>query len=129
MSQLAKGLRVLAIAALALFSLPGVEAARAEGDLLPPIAELFAWNARPERTLEAPASCAPNAAASPEVQARRQAALARLSELLHAEAGGDVEVLNGRGYAYPSPRDPRRELMLVEMEARRERARQAAGER
>ncbi|MEN8159777.1 MAG: hypothetical protein ABFS41_06890 [Myxococcota bacterium] len=124
MSQLARGLRVLAICALAWLSVPGVEAARAEGDLLPPVDELFAWNARPERRVEAPTvSCSPNAGAvgSPEREARRQAALAQLSALLQAQPGGDFEVLNNRGYAYPSMRDPRQEMLMVEMEARRQR--------
>jgi hypothetical protein len=126
MPQLARGLRVLAICALAWLSLPGVEAARAEADLLPPIDELFAWNAQSERRAPAAtASCSPNAAAigSPEREARRQAALARLTALLQAQPDGQFEVLNNRGYAYPSMRDPRQELLIVEMEARRQRLR------
>ena len=71
----------------------------------------------------ATASCSPNAAAigSPEREARRQAALARLTALLQAQPDGQFEVLNNRGYAYPSMRDPRQELLIVEMEARRQR--------
>jgi hypothetical protein len=122
MSLLAKGLRVLAIGAAALFSLPGLEAARAEGDLLPPITELFAWNAQAERRVEAPASCGPGSALSEDTRARRQAALARLAALMKAQQAGGGEVLNNRGYGYGSGPDPRREMMLVEMEARRARA-------
>lgn len=125
MSLLAKGLRVLAIGAAALLSLPGLEA-RAEGDLLPPITQLFAWDAQPERRVEAPASCAPGSAPSPEAQARRQAALAQLAEVLKAQQAGGGEVLNNRGYGYGSRRDPRQEMMLVEMEARAAAERRAA---
>jgi hypothetical protein len=38
-------------------------------------------------------------------------------------------VLNGRGYAYPTARDPYQELRRVELEAARQRALRAAGER
>jgi hypothetical protein len=119
MSLLAKGFRVLAVGAAALLSLPGLEAARAEGDLLPPITELFAWNAQAERRLEAPASCGPGSALSEDARTRRQAALARLAAVMKAQQAGGGEVLNNRGYGYGSGPDPRREMMLVEMEARR----------
>ena len=121
--------RILAIGALAALSLPGVRAARAEADLLPPVSELFAWNspvlaAPPERGSQ---SCsAQSEVRRQEVEARRQAALAHLARLMKAGPGGG-EVLNGRGYAYPTVRDPYQELRRVEMEAARQRALRASG--
>jgi hypothetical protein len=41
---------------------------------------------------------------------------------MKAQQAGGGEVLNNRGYGYGSGPDPRREMMLVEMEARRARA-------
>lgn len=123
--------RVLAIGALASLSLPGVRAARAETDLVPPASQLFAWNSpsRASAAAAAPASCAERSAATwQRVDARRRAALARVAELIEAGAGGG-EVLNGRGYAYPTLRDPHQELRRVELEAARQRAARAAGER
>jgi hypothetical protein len=120
--------RILAIGALAVLSLPGVRAARAETDLVPPASELFAWNS-PVRAAAGgagPVSCSPRSdAARALAEARRQAALARIGELMKAGPGGG-EVLNGRGYAYPTLRDPYQELRRVELEARRQRAQHAA---
>jgi hypothetical protein len=124
--------RILAIGALAALSLPGVRAARAEADLVPPASELFAWNspARPSSAPERwPVSCSPRSDATRAVvEARRRAALAQIGELMKAGPGGG-EVLNGRGYAYPTGRDPYQELRRVELEAARQRALRAAGDR
>jgi hypothetical protein len=119
--------RNLAIGALAALSLPGVRAARAEADLVPPASELFAWNSRSRAAPEpGPVSCSPRTGATPAaVEARRRAALAQIGELMKAGPGGG-EVLNGRGYAYPSVRDPYQELRRVEIEAARQRAARAA---
>ena len=119
-------LRVLALGGLAALSLPGVEAARAETDLLPPVAQLFSWDAASTRPA-GPASCAANqAAALPLAELRRQAALARIAALVKAEPGSAAQPLNGRGYAYPVQRDPNAELRGVVVEAQRQRALRAA---
>jgi hypothetical protein len=123
--------RILAIGALAVLSLPGVRAARAETDLVPPASELFAWNSpgRAAARERGPVSCSPRSDATGALaEARRQAALARIGELMKAGPGGG-EVLNGRGYAYPSVRDPYQELRRVELEAARQRAQRAAEDR
>jgi hypothetical protein len=119
--------RILAIGALAALSLPGVRAARAEADLVPPVSELFAWDSPARSAPEGkPVSCSPRSEAARQlVEARRQAALAQIGELMKAGPGGG-EVLNGRGYAYPTARDPYQELRRVELEAARQRARRAA---
>ena len=122
--------RLLAIGTLAALSLPGVRAARAEADLVPPVSELFAWDS-PRRAPPAagPVSCAERSDATRQVaEARREAALARMAELMKAGPGGG-EVLNGRGYGYPTSRDPLHELRRVELEAARQRSARAAGER
>jgi hypothetical protein len=123
--------RILAIGTLAALSLPGVRAARAEADLVPPVSELFAWNSQPRASgsNRGPVSCAARSEASLRTEARRRAALAQVAELLKAGPGGEGEVLDGRGYGYPTSRDPLRELRMVEMEALRQRALRAAGER
>jgi hypothetical protein len=121
--------RLLVIGALAALSLPGVEAARAEADLVPPVSELFAWNS-PVRAEHAagPASCAErNEAAAYAKEGRQHAALARIAAHLQAQPGGDFEVLNGRGYHYPTGRDAARELRILEHEAQRQRAARAGG--
>jgi hypothetical protein len=72
-------LRVLACAGLAALSLPGVEAARAETDLVPPVAQLFSWDAA-SAPPAGPASCAASQAATlPLAELRRQAAMARIA--------------------------------------------------
>jgi hypothetical protein len=115
--------RVFAIGALAAFSLPGVHAARAEADLVPPAKQLFAFDARapaPAPRQAAPTSCgAGQVAAMRMADARREAAMARIAELVGAGPGGDAEVLNGRGLAYPVRRDPNVELLRVQREAQR----------
>ena len=121
--------RFLAIGALAALSLPGVRAARAEADLLPPISQLFAWNS-PSHASAAqagPVSCAAQSdAVQQAVDARRRAARAQIAQRLMAGPGGG-EVLNGRGYGYPVQRDPYQELRGIELEAQRQRALRAAG--
>ena len=117
---------VLAFGVLAAVSLPGVQAARADSDLVPPVSKLFAWNAAPAGPA-GPATCAANqAAALPMAEARRRAALARIAALVQAEPGGAAQPLDGRGYAYPVQRDPNAELRRVVQEAQRQRALRAA---
>jgi hypothetical protein len=122
-------LLLLIVGLLAALSLPGVRAARAEADLVPPAAELFAWRSNASAPARGQAaSCAATSEATLRVaEARRQAALAQIAELMKGGAG-EGQPLNGRGYAYPVNRDPLRELRMVEMEAQRQRA-QRAGER
>jgi hypothetical protein len=118
--------RILAVGMLSVLSLPGVRAARAETDLVPPASELFAWNSPVRTAPSGPVSCSPRSdAARALAEARRQAALARIGELMKAGPGRG-EVLNGRGYAYPTVRDPYQELRRVELEAQRQRAQRAA---
>jgi hypothetical protein len=125
-ARAAQLVQVSVVGVLATLSLPGVHAARAEGGLLPPASQLFAWNA--PRHEPAPVSCAAGSeAVQAATQARREAAMAQVAELLRGVPGGGSEVLNGRGYAYPTVRDPQRELLMVELEARRQRALRAAG--
>jgi hypothetical protein len=120
-------LRVLALGGLAALSLPGVHAARAEADLVPPVAQLFSWNAASMRPA-GPASCAANQAASlPVAELKRRAALARIAAVVQADPGGSAQPLDGRGYAYPVQRDPNAELRRVMLEAQRQRALRAAG--
>ena len=119
-------LRVAAIGLLAALSLPGVHAARAEADLVPPAKQLFAFDApvmKPAPKRAAPTSCgASQVAAMRMADTRREAAMARIAELVGAGPGGDAEVLNGRGYAYPVKRDPNVELLRIQREAQRQRA-------
>jgi hypothetical protein len=124
-------LRVLAIGALAALSLPGVRAARAEADLVPPAKQLFSYDAAQLRARRAPAaSCgASQGVAMRMADARRQAAMARIVELVGAESGGDGQPLNGRGHAYPVRRDPNAELHRIQQEAQRLQAARAAGAR
>jgi hypothetical protein len=120
-------LRVLAFGGLAALSLPGVRAARADTDLVPPVAQLFSWNTA-SAPPAGPATCAASqAAAMPMAELRRQAALARIAAVVKAEPGSAAEPLNGRGYAYPVQRDPNAELRRVVLEAQRQRALRAAG--
>ena len=116
-------LRVVCIGALAALSLPGVQAARAEADLVPPAKQLFAFDApvlAPLPKQAAPTACgAGQVTAMRMADARREAAMARIAELVGAGPGGDAEVLNGRGYAYPVRRDPNVELLRVQREAER----------
>lgn len=116
-----RGLAVFAVS-LAAASL-ATAAAHAGTDLVPPVAQLFAWNARPELRAAGPVSCAANAAgALPLADARRRAALARIAAVMAAEPG-DAEPLDGRGYAYPVARDPNAEMRRIVMEAQRARLR------
>lgn len=121
--------RLLVIGALAALSLPGVQAARAEADLVPPVSELFAWNSpRHAAPAAGPASCAERGEAVLNArEGRQQAALARIAAQLKAQPGGDFEVLDGRGYRYPTGRDAARELRILELEAQRQRAAHAGG--
>ena len=115
-------LRFLGVAALAALSLPGVHAARAEADLVPPVKRLFAFDASAPARAPAQASCGSDPGrALQAAQARRQAALARIAEHMAGGSGGAV-ALNGRGYGYPVQRDPSLELARIQEEARRLRA-------
>jgi hypothetical protein len=122
-------LRVLALGGLAALSLPGVQAARADTDLVPPVAQLFSWDAASAPPAQAgPASCAANQlAVTQQADLRRREAMARIAAVVKAEPGGSAEPLNGRGYAYPVQRDPNAELRQVVQEAQRQRALRAAG--
>jgi hypothetical protein len=121
-------LRVVAVGVLAALSLPGVRAARAEADLVPPAKQLFSYDARtpaPRPTAQAAASCgadAAQAASARRAQAARQAAMQRIAALVAAQPGEPAEALNGRGFGYPVQRDPNLELMRVQREAQRLRA-------
>jgi hypothetical protein len=116
----------LAFGGLAALSLPGVHAARADTDLVPPVAQLFSWNTASAPPV-GPATCAANQAAPIEMaELRRQAALARIAAVVQAEPGSAAQPLNGRGYAYPVQRDPNAELRRVVLEAQRQRAQRAA---
>jgi hypothetical protein len=121
---------VFAVGALAALSLPGVRAARAEADLLPPAKQLFGFDARSPapRRAQAAVSCGAVAGqldTARRAQAGREAAMQRIAALVAAEPGAPAEVLNGRGFAYPVQRDPALELLRVQREAQRLRA--AAG--
>jgi hypothetical protein len=122
-SARAPGIALL-IGALAAFSLPGVRAARAEADLVPPVSELFSWNSRAPEARPAPVDCAARAGYSELAEAQRRAAYAQLAELMRARPG-EGEALNGRGYAYPALRDPAQALRMIELEALRQRGRPA----
>ena len=125
---LRKVLQLFAIGGLAALSLPGVQAARADTDLVPPVAQLFSWDAASAPPSQAgPASCAGNqAAVTQQADLRRREAMARIAAVVRAEPGGSAEALNGRGYAYPVQRDPSAELRRVVLEAQRQRALRAA---
>lgn len=113
---------VRVLAPLALAALLSAPTAGAEPDLVPPVSQLFAWNAAP-RAGAGPASCGESQAASlARVDARRRAALARIAALMEEGPGGRAEPLNGRGYAYPVQRDAGAELRRVVLEAQRQRA-------
>jgi len=116
------------VSALAALSLPGVRAARAQADLLPPAAELFNYRGEARPAGSGPASC-PAASEAPEAAARRQAALEQIRQVLQGAPGDEAQPLDGRGYGYHAPRDPYRELRMVEMEAQRERMLRAAEQR
>ena len=127
--SLRKVLQVLAIGGLAALSLPGVQAARADTDLVPPVAQLFSWDAAaaPPPSPAGPANCGANqAAVTQQADQRRRQAMARIAAVVEAEPGGPTEPLNGRGYAYPVQRDPNAELRRVVLEAQRQRAQRAA---
>jgi hypothetical protein len=118
-------LRVIAIGALAAFSLPGVRAARAEADLVPPAKQLFAYDALPHaapRRAQPAASCgaaASQVASARRSQAAREAAMQRIAAVVAGQPGGPAETLDGRGFAYPVRRDPSLELLRVQREAER----------
>jgi hypothetical protein len=118
---------VFAVGALAALALPGVRAARAEVDLLPPARQLFAFDAsRPApRRPEPSASCgavAGQVASARRAQAGREAAMQRIAALVADQPGAPAEALNGRGFGYPVHRDPALELMRIQREAERQRA-------
>jgi hypothetical protein len=116
-----------AVLVLAALALPGVRAARAEADLVPPAKQLFAYDAKtpPPRPAQPSASCgavANQLDTARRVQAGREAALRKLAAVVAAEPGAKAEVLDGRGLGYPVRRDPAVELMRIQREAQRQRA-------
>jgi hypothetical protein len=67
-------------------------------------------------------ACGVGGDSTPQVD--RSALAAQIAERLRAEMQSSEEkpvLLNGRGYNYRVPRDPMRELQIVESEARRQR--------
>jgi hypothetical protein len=128
MRLLRDALRVLAIGGLAALSLPGVHAARAGTDLLPPAKQFFSWRAAPPAA-PAPPSGSPSCGGDPveamrQAQLGREAALAQIAQAMGAVPGGDGEPLNNRGYGYAMRRDPNLELFRVQQEAQRLKAAQ-----
>jgi hypothetical protein len=118
---------VFAVGVLAALSLPGVRAAQAEVDLLPPAKQLFAYDASAPapRRPQPGASCGAVAGqvdTARRAQAGREAAMQRIAALVADEPGAPAEALNGRGFNYPVHRDPALELMRVQREAERQRA-------
>jgi len=118
---------VFAVVVLAALSLPGVRAARAEADLLPPAKQLFAYDAQPPapRRVQPSVSCGAvtsQLATARRAQAGREAAMQRLAAVVAAEPGAPAEALNGRGMGYPVSRDPALELMRIQREAQSQRA-------
>jgi len=130
--SLRETLRVLVFGALAALSLPGVRAARAGTDLLPPAKKLFGLHASgPAPTAPARPAGQMSCGTDPDVamqqaQRGREAALAQIAQAMGVGPGGDGEVLNGRGYGYPTVRDPSLELLRVQQEAERLKREQAA---
>jgi hypothetical protein len=115
---------VFVVVALAALTLPGVRAARAEADLVPPAKQLFAFDARPPaaRPVQPSVSCGAvknQLATARRAQASREAAMQRIAAVAGAEPGGQAEVLDGRGLGYPVRRDPALELLRVQREAQR----------
>lgn len=107
---------VFVVGVLAALSLPGVRAAQAEADLVPPASRLFAYGAPPATSSCAVGSTRRAPAVSPQDVRRRLAAL------VAAEPGDRVEALNGRGYGYHVERDVTLEVMKIQQEAKRLRA-------
>jgi hypothetical protein len=115
-------LSALAVGALAALSLPGVRAARAEADLVPPAKQLFAFDAHVPSPRPSPGQSCAVKPALPNSQAGREAALARINEVMAMKAGDEVRVLNGRGFAYPSGRNIHLELLRIHREASAQRS-------
>ena len=114
---------VLAVAGMLALSSPGVRVARAgEGD---------AASAEPSpvgvSADGAPGVCKPR---DENPRATRSGISAKIAQRLQAEMQSSGEkplVLNGRGYNYQVPRDPQRELQMVEIEAARQQQEAPAG--
>jgi len=114
---------VLAVAGMLALSSPGVRVARAgEGD---------AASAQPSpvgvSADRAPDVCKPR---DENPRATRSGISAKIAQRLQAEMESSGEkplVLNGRGYNYKVPRDPQRELQMVETEAARQQQEAPAG--
>ncbi len=105
---------LLALLGMLALASPGVRVARAED---PP-----ADSSPAEVTANDGAdSCRVGGESAPRVD--RSVLAARVAERLRAEMQADGEkpvLLNGRGYNYRTPRDPLRELQIVETEAKRQ---------
>jgi len=120
MRLLRDALRVLAFGTLAALSLPGVHAARAGTDLLPPAKQFFSWKVtHPAQPSGSPSCGGDPAVAMRQAQAGREAALAQIAQAMGAVPGGGGEPLNGRGYGYAVRTDPSLELIRIQQEAQR----------
>ena len=114
----------LAMAGMLALSSPGVRVARA-GDGAAASSELS-----PAGVSSGSASGACRLGDQNNPRATRSGVSAKIAERLQAEmqsSGEKPVVLNGRGYNYRVPRDPQRELRLVESEAARQQEQAPAG--
>jgi hypothetical protein len=106
---------LLALLGMLALASPGVRVARA-GDA--PV------EAAPADTASGSGAGACGVGGDSTPQVDRSALAAQIAERLRAEMQSSEEkpvLLNGRGYNYRVPRDPMRELQIVESEARRQR--------
>ena len=106
---------VIAVVGMLALSSPGVRVARA-GD-----GDVASSAISPGVSSDDAATCRVGEKPKPWVD--RAAVSAHIAELLKAEmqSGGEKPVvLNGRGYNYRVPRDPQRELAIIEAEAARQ---------
>ena len=115
---------VLAVVGMLALSSPGVRVARAEeGDAA-------SSEPSPAAVSSSDTAEACKAGSRNNPRATRSGISARIAERLQAEMQSSDEkpvVLNGRGYNYKIPRDPQRELRIVESEAERQREEASAG--
>lgn len=120
---LGRALLVLALGALFALSLPGVRAARADDkDLAPSADELFGLGAAPAAPAPAPAHRVDSCEAARRERQQGQAAYGQLvAQLRKQPVPGNVRVLNGRGYNYPSMASPGLSLERLRREAERDR--------
>ena len=114
---------MLALVGMLALSSPGIRVARAgDGDVASPAVS-------PVDVPGGGAEAVRKVGDEPKPPADRSALSAQIAERLRAEMQSSDEkpvVLNGRGYNYRPARDLRRELEIVEAEARRQREEAAA---